>query len=465
MCGIFGIEGAPDAANLAYLGLYSQQHRGQESAGIVSWDGERLHAERGMGKVADIFDERKLTELPGERAIGHIRYSTAGSSVLANAQPIVVMTSMGPLGIVHNGNLVSAMATRRELEVKGSIFQTTSDSEVILHLMATRPHAEVVESLLQILPRVRGAYSFLLISRDGLIAARDPHGFRPLMLGELDGQPCFASETCAFDLMQARPLRELERGEVILASGDRVESHRLPPVRRAARCAFEHVYFARPDSEVFSDSVAQSRLRMGAQLAREAPAEADVVVPVPDSGLYGALGFSRAAGTPIELGLIRNHYVGRTFIEPQQSIRHFGVKVKLNPVRELIDGRRVVLVDDSIVRGTTSRKIVNMVREAGATEVHLRITSPPSAFSCSYGIDTPTRSELIAADHSLEEIRGFVRADSLAYLSLEGVLGSLSGSADSYCAACWNGDYAVAVESRPVSQAELFPLRLESLQA
>ncbi len=462
MCGIFGIEGAPDAANLTYLGLYAQQHRGQESAGIVSWDGEQLHAERGMGKVAEIFDERTLSELPGDRAIGHTRYSTAGSSVIANAQPLVVMTSMGPLGIVHNGNLVSAVATRRELEAAGSIFQTTSDSEVFLHLMATRPHQEVVESLLRVLGDVRGAYSLLLISRDGLIAARDPHGFRPLAMGELDGQPCFASETCAFDLLEARPLRELDRGEVVLARGDRIDSYRLPPVARASRCVFEHVYFSRPDSEVFADTVARSRLKMGARLAREAPVKADLVVPVPDSGLYGALGFSRAARTPIELGLIRNHYVGRTFIEPQQSIRHFGVKVKLNPVRELIAGKRIVLVDDSIVRGTTSRKIVNMVREAGATEVHVRITSPPTAFSCVYGIDTPTRSELIASDHSREEIRRFIRADSLAYLSIEGVLGSVSGGPDSYCTACWSGDYPVPAESHGKPQAELFPLRPEA---
>jgi len=462
MCGIFGVEGVPDGANLTYLGLYALQHRGQESAGIVSWDGARLHAQRGMGKVAEIFDERNLAELPGDRSIGHTRYSTRGSSVIANAQPIVVMTSMGPLGIVHNGNLVSAMATRRELEARGAIFQTTSDSEVFLHLMATRPHHEVVESLLQILGDVRGAYSLLLICKDGLIAARDPYGFRPLMLGDLDGKPCFASETCAFDLMGARPIRELERGEVVLARGGRMDRYRLPPVAKAARCVFEHVYFARPDSEVFSDTVAQARLKMGARLFGEAPVEADLVVPVPDSGLHGALGFSRASGTPFELGLIRNHYVGRTFIEPQQSIRHFGVKVKLNPVRELIAGKRIVLVDDSIVRGTTSRKIVNMVREAGASEVHVRITSPPTAWSCVYGIDTPTRGELIASDHSLEDTRRFVRADSLAYLSLDGLLGCVSGSNDSYCTACWNGDYPVPDEGRAEPQAELFPLRLEA---
>ncbi len=462
MCGIFGIEGAPDAANLTYLGLYAQQHRGQESAGIVSWDGEQLHAQRGMGKVAEIFDHDKLGSLPGARSIGHTRYSTAGSSVISNAQPIVVMTSMGPLGIVHNGNLVSATATRHELEATGSIFQTTSDSEVVLHLMATRPRQEIVESLLCALGDVRGAYSLLLISQQGLIAARDPRGFRPLILGELDGQYCFASESCAFDLLEARPLRELSRGEVVVACGGRLESYRLPPVTAAARCVFEHVYFARPDSEVFADSVAQARLDMGARLAQEAPVEADLVVPVPDSGLYGALGYSRASGTPVELGLIRNHYVGRTFIEPQQSIRHFGVKVKLNPVRELIAGRRVVLVDDSIVRGTTSRKIVNMVREAGAVEVHVRVTSPPTAFSCIYGIDTPTRSELIASDHSLEEIRRFIRADSLAYLSLEGLLGCVSGDADSYCTSCWTGEYPVPGEGPGEAQGELFPLRLEA---
>jgi amidophosphoribosyltransferase len=460
MCGIFGVENARDAANLTYLGLYALQHRGQESAGIVSWDGERLHAERGMGLVADIFRAKVLARLPGSSAIGHTRYSTTGTSVLANAQPIVVKTSIGPLALVHNGNLVNAAELRRRLEREGSIFQTTSDTEVILHLMARNPRRDVVESLLIALDQVEGAYSLLLLSDQGLIAARDPQGFRPLCLGFLDGHPCFASETCAFDLLGAAAERELELGEVIVSRNGRIDSFRVPRVPDPARCVFEHVYFARPDSQVFGDSVSRTRLAMGAQLAREAPADADVVVPVPDSGLLGALGYSRESGLPFELGLIRNHYVGRTFIEPQQSIRHFGVKVKLNPVRDAITGRRVVLVDDSIVRGTTSRKIVGMVREAGASQVHVRITSPPTRFPCHYGIDTPTREELIAARQDVEEIRSFIGADSLAYLSLDGLFSCLSADRSSYCAACWSGDYRVPVGALGTRQKELFPIRV-----
>jgi amidophosphoribosyltransferase len=461
MCGIFGIEGSDDAANLAYLGLYALQHRGQESAGIVSWDGAQLHVERGMGHVADIFREKVIARLPGRRAIGHTRYSTAGTSVLANAQPIVVKTSMGPIGIVHNGNLTNAVEIRRRLEREGSIFQTTSDTEVILHLMARSPRLEIVESLMTALSEVQGAYSLLLATQDGLIAARDPHGFRPLVLGDLGGAPCFASESCAFDLLEARPVRELEPGEVVVARGAEVASFRLPQAAEPSRCIFEHVYFARPDSTVFGDSVSQARLKMGAQLAREAPAAADVVVPVPDSGLFAALGYSRESGLPLEFGLIRNHYVGRTFIEPKQSIRNFGVKIKLNPVRELIAGRRVVLVDDSIVRGTTSKKIVHMVREAGAAEVHVRISAPPTQWPCRYGIDTPTRGELIAASHDVEGIREFIAADSLGYLSLEGMLAAVSGPRDTYCTACWTGDYRVPISPHDQRQAELFPIRAE----
>ncbi|HVF59738.1 MAG TPA: amidophosphoribosyltransferase [Thermoanaerobaculia bacterium] len=461
MCGIFGIEGSDDAANLAYLGLYALQHRGQESAGIVSWDGAQLHVERGMGHVADIFREKVIARLPGRRAIGHTRYSTAGTSVLANAQPIVVKTSMGPIGIVHNGNLTNAVEIRRRLEREGSIFQTTSDTEVILHLMARSPRLEIVESLMTALSEVRGAYSLLLATQEGLIAARDPHGFRPLVLGDLGGAPCFASESCAFDLLEARPVRELELGEVVVARGGETASFRLPQAVEASRCIFEHVYFARPDSTVFGDSVSHARLKMGAQLAREAPAAADVVVPVPDSGLFAALGYSRESGLPLEFGLIRNHYVGRTFIEPKQSIRNFGVKIKLNPVRELIAGRRVVLVDDSIVRGTTSKKIVHMVREAGAAEVHVRISAPPTQWPCRYGIDTPTRAELIAASHDVEGIREFIEADSLGYLSLEGMLAAVSGPKDSYCTACWTGDYRVPISPQDQRQAELFPIRAE----
>jgi amidophosphoribosyltransferase len=464
MCGIFGIDGCDDAANLTYLGLYALQHRGQESAGIVSWDGAQLHAERGMGHVSDVFKEKTMARLPGRRALGHTRYSTAGTSVIANAQPIVVKTSMGPLALVHNGNLTNAVEIRKRLEREGSIFQTTSDTEVILHLMARAPREDIAESFMLALEQVRGAYSLLLITDQSLIAARDPNGFRPLALGDAAGCPCFASESCAFDLLEARLVRELEPGEVLVSRGggiESVQSFHLSTRPEPTRCVFEHVYFARPDSRVFGDSVAQSRLAMGARLAREAPADADIVVPVPDSGLFAALGYSQESGLPLEFGLIRNHYVGRTFIEPKQSIRHFGVKVKLNPVRELIAGKRIVLVDDSIVRGTTSKKIVRMMKEGGAAEVHLRISAPPTAWPCHYGIDTPKRDELIAASQDVEGIRRFVEADSLAYLSLDGLLASVSGPRESYCTACWTGDYRVPITAEDRQQAELFPIRVE----
>ncbi len=472
MCGIFGVENNSDAANLTYLGLYALQHRGQESAGIVSLDrfegrganGDdafRMHAERGMGHVSDLFSSRVLAALPGPSAIGHTRYSTAGTSVVSNAQPLVVNTSMGPLALVHNGNLVNASRLRAQLERDGSIFQTTSDTEVILHLMARNPREDIVESLMVALGQVKGAYSLLLLSEQGLIAARDPHGFRPLSIGRLGEAPCFASETCAFDLLQASFERELDLGEVVVSREGALDSFRLPHVPRPSRCVFEQVYFSRPDSEVFGDSVSGARLQMGAQLARESPVPADLVVPVPDSGLFAALGFSRESGLRFELGLIRNHYVGRTFIEPRQSIRNFGVRVKLNPVRELIEGQRVVLVDDSIVRGTTSRKIVQMVREAGAAQVHLRISSPPTAYPCHYGIDTPTRDELIAANHDVVEICEFTGADSLAYLSLDGLHRCVKGEEGSYCTACWSGEYRVDV-SNFQRQRELFPIRTEA---
>jgi amidophosphoribosyltransferase len=465
MCGIFGVDGHPDAANLTYLGLYALQHRGQESAGIVSWNDEAMRAERGMGEVADIFHARALARLAGSRAIGHTRYSTAGTSVISNAQPIVVKTSMGPLALVHNGNLTNAVALRRQLEDEGSIFQTTSDTEVILHLMARNPRERVVESLMVALEQVQGAYSLLLLSSQGLVAARDPYGFRPLILGSLDGAACFASESCAFDLIGAGGWRELELGEVVEARAGQVESFKLGTTGTASRCLFEHVYFARPDSRLFGDAVSQARLRMGAQLAREAPVPADSVVPIPDSGLFAALGYSRESGLPLEFGLIRNHYVGRTFIEPKQSIRHFGVKVKLNPVRDLIEGRRVVLVDDSVVRGTTSPKIVKMVRDAGAREVHVRVSCPPTRWPCHYGIDMPTREELIASSHTIDEIRQFIGADSLAYLSLEGLLGCVSAKPSSYCTACWSGEYRVPISSEDRRQAELFPIRAEEEEA
>ena len=476
MCGIFGVEGHPEAAKLTYLGLYALQHRGQESAGIVTWDEGQMHAERGMGEVADIFSEETLGRLPGARALGHTRYSTAGTSVISNAQPIVVKTSVGPLGIVHNGNLANAVKLREELEADGSIFQTSSDTEVILHLMARNPRPDVVESLLAALREITGAYSILLISEQCLIAARDPHGFRPLAIGRYQDSPVFASESCAFDLLQAERERELEPGEVLVARGKEVESFCLPRREEHSKCLFEHVYLARPDSEVFDRSVSESRLRMGARLAVESGVPADLVVPVPDSGLFAALGYSRESGIPFEFGLIRNHYVGRTFIEPKDSIRHFGVRVKLNPVRELIEGRRIILVDDSIVRGTTSQKIVRMVREAGASEVHLRIPSPPTAYPCHYGINTPTREELIASSLDVEGIREFTGADSLAYLSLDGLIesveetrlsssagGSTEDAAGGFCTACWTGKYPVPLESGSNGrQGKLFPLRVDS---
>ena len=461
MCGIFGIDGHEDAANLTYLGLYALQHRGQESAGIVSWDGQRLHAERGMGQVADIFTKPRLARLPGLRAIGHTRYSTAGSSVRSNAQPLVVMTSMGPLALVHNGNLVNARELREELEKSGSIFQTTSDTEVILHLMARNPRADVVESLMEALCRVRGSYSLLLLTESCVVAVRDPNGFRPLVMGDYQGRPCFASESCAFDLLDVKLERELELGEVVAARDGEVRSYRLAAMPQPSRCAFELVYFARPDSQVFGEPVSSSRLAMGARLARETPVPADVVIPVPDSGLFAALGYARESGLPLEFGLIRNHYVGRTFIEPKQSIRHFGVKVKLNPVRELIEGKRVVLIDDSIVRGTTSPKIVKMVREAGAAEIHVRIACPPTEWPCHYGIDMPTREELIASSHEVEEIRDLIGADSLAYLSLEGMLETMADAPDSYCTACWTGDYRIPTRIHARAQSDLFPIRTE----
>jgi amidophosphoribosyltransferase len=461
MCGIFGIEGHSDAANLTYLGLYALQHRGQESAGIVSCDGGQLHTERGMGYVADIFGEGSLSRLSGERAIGHTRYSTAGDSVLTNAQPIVVKTSMGPLALVHNGNLVNAAEVRRRLERDGSIFQTSSDTEVILHLMARNPREDVVESLMVALEQVRGAYSLLLMTDSCLVAARDPNGFRPLLLGDYQGRNCFASESCAMDLLDVGARRELAPGEVIVARNGTLDKFRMPWTAPPARCAFELVYFSRPDSSAFGESVSKSRIRAGGCLAREAPAAADLVIAVPDSGLFAALGYARESGLPLEFGLIRNHYVGRTFIQPQQSIRHFGVRVKLNPVREIIEDRRVVLIDDSIVRGTTSPKIVKMVRDAGAAEVHVRIACPPTAWPCHYGIDMPTRRELIASSHSVEDIRQYIGADSLAYLSLEGLLASLGAAPESYCTACWTGDYPVPVFATERGQSELFSLRSE----
>lgn len=461
MCGIFGIDGHQESARLTYLGLYALQHRGQESAGLVAWDGKKINLERGMGEVADIFNDAVLARLSGHRAIGHTRYSTAGASSLANAQPIVVQSAKGPFALIHNGNLINGQELRERLETEGAVFQTSSDTEVILHLMARHPYPRVVDSFKAALEEVRGAYSLLLLTADELIAARDPHGFRPLIQGELEGSVCFASESCALDLLGARAVRELDPGEIMVARRGEVESYRLSPATQPRRCLFELVYFARPDSQVFDNAVSAARTEMGAVLARESPVAADLIVPVPDSGLFSALGYSRAAGLPFEFALIRNHYIGRTFIQPEQTIRDFGVRVKLNPVRSLLADKRVVLVDDSIVRGTTSRKIVRMVREAGATEVHLRITSPPTRWPCLYGINTPSRKELIAAQKDVREITEYIEADSLAYLSLDGMLECVKGAKDSFCHACWTGEYPLLNRAEQSQQMDLFAVSEE----
>jgi amidophosphoribosyltransferase len=462
MCGIFGVFGHPEAANLTYLGLYALQHRGQESAGIVASDGYELRAHRGMGHVSDIFRVETLAALSGPRAIGHVRYSTAGSSTLENAQPIVVRQRWGSLAVGHNGTLVNAIELREELEGHGSIFQSEMDTEVIPHLMARSRAKSLPDRVVDALKRVKGAYSLLFLTEDTLIAARDPNGFRPLVLGRLGNAWILSSETCALDLIEATFVREVEPGEVLIIDAGGLSTFRpFPAESPVTRCIFEAVYFSRPDSRTADGTLYEVRKRLGRELAREHPVEADVVIPVPDSGVPAAIGYAQATGIPFETGLIRNHYIGRTFIEPRQSIRHFGVKIKLNAVRDVLNGKRVVVVDDSIVRGTTARKIIKMVRQAGAREVHFRISSPPTTHPCYYGIDTPTRSELIAASHAIEEIRQYVTADSLGYLSLEGLRRAVhpEGRVDGpYCDACFSGRYPVRFPGMErLNQLALFP--------
>ncbi|MEO6213801.1 MAG: amidophosphoribosyltransferase [Vicinamibacterales bacterium] len=443
-CGVFGIFGHPEASNLTYLGLYALQHRGQESAGIVTSDGEKMRLSRAMGQVADAFTGDILEGLPGHLSIGHTRYSTAGESRLQNAQPMLIDCAHGQIAIAHNGNLVNARELRDELVRNGAIFQTSSDTEVALHLYARSRAPSVEDAIVESVSQLTGAFSFAFLTKNRLIAARDPHGFRPLALGKLDGAWIVCSETCALDLIGATYVRDVEPGEVLVISDGGLRSIKPFPQSPLAHCVFEHVYFARPDSYVFGKSVNEVRTEFGRSLAREAPADADVVVPIPDSGVCAAIGFAEQTRLPLRMGLIRNHYVGRTFIQPQQSIRHFSVRVKLNPVRSILEGRRVVLIDDSIVRGTTSRKIVKMVRAAGAREVHLRISCPPTVSPCFYGVDTPSRSELIAATHTQEEIRKYVEADSVAYLSLNGLKTAVGSDNGSYCTSCYTGVYPVA---------------------
>jgi amidophosphoribosyltransferase len=456
-CGLFGIFRHSEAANLTYLGLYALQHRGQESAGIVTSDAEKLRCEKGMGLVNDVFDDKRLQALTGDRAIGHVRYSTAGDTVAENAQPYLIDCHRGPIAVCHNGNLVNAATLKQQLEAAGAIFQSNSDTEVILHLYA-RSHKERLEDAISAsLTKLLGAFSLLFLTKDSLVAARDPWGFRPLVVGRLGDATIVTSETCALDLIDAEYVREVEPGELLVIDDSGMRSFRPFPPEPKAQCVFEHVYFARPDSVVFGRNVLASRLELGRQLAREAPAAADIVVPVPDSGMGAALGYSEESGLPFQWGLIRNHYVGRTFIEPKQKVRSFGVKVKLNPVPSVLEGKRVVLIDDSIVRGTTSRKIVRMVREAGAREVHMRISSPPTTGPCYYGIDTPSRHELIAATHDVEEIRSHIEADSLGYLSHEGLLKAVGDPVGNrFCSACFTGRYPVAVSQPEEWQLQLF---------
>jgi amidophosphoribosyltransferase len=454
-CGVFGVWGSEEAANLAYLGLHALQHRGQEAAGIVSSDSEQLYAHRGLGLVQDVFSASTITRLPGERAIGHVRYSTAGGSHIKNAQPIAIDYVHGSIAVAHNGNLTNADEVRSRLELAGSIFQTTSDTEVVVHLIARSAQRTTQDRVADALKQTRGAYSLMVLTPTELIAVRDPWGFRPLAMGRLKDAYVFASEPVAFELIAAEYVRDVEPGEMVVIDKNGVQSLRPFEQRPTKMCVFEHVYFARPDATLGGINVYEARKRMGRALAREALIDADVVVPVPDSGVPAALGFAQEAGLPFELGLVRSHYVGRTFIEPQSSIRHFGVRLKLSPNRALIQGKRVVVIDDSIVRGTTSRKIVKMLRDAGAREVHMRISSPPTRWPCFYGIDTPSRSELIASSHSDEEIAKYITADSVAYLSVEALHTAVGGEAgQGYCDACFTGKYPVDFE-KPTARRQL----------
>ena len=455
-CGVFGIFGHPEAARVTYLGLYALQHRGQEAAGIVVAGASGFRSRKKQGYVADVFDESSLESLKGQNAIGHTRYSTSGENNANNIQPIYIDCKFGEIAVCHNGNLVNAHLLRHNLVESGSIFRTTSDTEVILHLYAKSSQAERVDAVFDSVQTVEGAFSLLFLTEDALFGIRDSRGFRPLILGKLDESYVLCSETCALDLIDAQYVREIEPGEMVIIDKNGVRSLRPFVEAKPAHCIFEHVYFARPDSYVFGRDVHATRLSMGRRLAREGPVDADVVVPVPDSGVVAAIGFSQESGLPMEFGLIRNHYVGRTFIEPRQSIRHFGVKVKLNPVRSVIEGRRVVLIDDSIVRGTTSRKIVGMVRRAGAKEVHFRVSSPPTTGPCHYGIDTPERDELIASTRSVSEIAEFMEADSLGYLSQEGLLQSIGNDGHKYCSACFSGNYPIPLPERSRKQLKLF---------
>ena len=449
-CGIVGVFGHPEASTIAYLGLYALQHRGQDSAGIVTIDDEgKSYDIKRMGEVSEIFSEKKLSYLTGTKAIGHVRYSTTGSSNLENAQPLKVDYINGALSIAHNGNLVNAYELKNILEQHGSIFTSTCDSEILIHMLAFYNKIDFVEAVKKSLEQMKGAFSVVILNKDYLIAARDPNGFRPLAIGQFaDGQFMVASETCAFDLVGAKYYGEVEAGEVVIFSKSGIHREKFAEKGRSAKCIFEYIYFARPDSYIFGESVFKIRREMGRQLGREAPVEADLVIAVPDSGVCAAIGYAEATGIKYDTGFIRNHYIGRTFIEPTQNIRDFGVKIKLNPIKDMLEGKRVVIVDDSVVRGTTSRKIIKMVRNCGAKEIHYRISSPPIVAPCFYGMDFPTRAELIAYDHSMEEIKKYLRVESVQYLSPEGLIKASGGKKENYCMACFDNDYPVDLKDQ-----------------
>jgi len=440
-CGVFGIYGNPHAANLTYLGLYSLQHRGQESAGIASSDGEHIYRYAGMGEVNDVFNQEHIDNLAGSMAIGHNRYSTTGSSYLRNAQPFRATSVLGPIVLSHNGNLTNAGTIRHDLEKKGHIFQTTIDSEVIVHLMARSEKDDVMDALIFSLKQIKGAYSLLVMNRDRLFAVRDPHGFRPLSLGRLDDSWVVASETCAFDIIGATYERDVKPGELLEITSSGIRSFFPFEKQDESLCIFEYIYFSRPDSKIFGESVYDMRIKLGRMLAKQSPVEADIVVPIPDSSNCAALGFSKESGIPFELAMIRSHYIGRTFIEPTQKIRDLGVKLKFNVVASVVKDKRIVVVDDSIMRGTTMRKIIKMFRNAGAKEVHVRISAPPTKFPCYYGIDIPTHSELIAATHTIEEIRKYLRVDSISYMTIDTLIEAVDAPSQKFCTACFDGYY------------------------
>lgn len=448
MCGIFGISGHKDAARLTYLGLYALQHRGEESAGIVVYNGRKVSSHKAMGLVGDVFDEKIIKTLRGDLACGHVRYSTTGASLSKNIQPFLVNRRRGPIVISHNGNLTNTLKLREALEEQGSIFQTTMDSEIIAHLLVKSKKKDVQSSVVEALSQLEGAYSFVLILNGSLVGARDPYGFRPLCLGKLDGAYVLASETCALDLIQAEYIRDIEPGEILFINKDAIESIKPFPESKRSLCIFEYIYFARPDSNIFGENVYLTRKRLGRQLAREHPVEADLVMPIPDSGNCAALGFAGEAKIPYEIGMIRNHYIGRTFIQPTQHIRDFKVKVKHNSIKDVIKGKRIVVVEDSIVRGTTSRVRIKALREIGAKEIHMRVSCPPLKFPCFYGIDFPTRRELVASKYTIGKIKDFIGLDSLEYLSLEGMLESMLLPREEFCTACFAGEYPTKLPKR-----------------